>query len=107
MQIAMGLRIYFDKALPQQLLYASELEQAEEVLPQPCAMAAQSFAPVSAMHAKSSGWRFYHCVRCQPTCMASGRQHMWATRSAWQRHARAARLRSAATSRPTQLLRVL
>jgi len=44
MQIAMGLRIYFDKALPQQLLYACELEQAEEVLPQPCAMAAQSFA---------------------------------------------------------------
>ena len=32
-QIAMGLRVYFDKALPQQLLYASELEQADEVRP--------------------------------------------------------------------------
>lgn len=30
LQIAMGLRIYFDKALPQQLLYASEREQADE-----------------------------------------------------------------------------
>ncbi|KAK9846588.1 hypothetical protein WJX81_007200 [Elliptochloris bilobata] len=30
--IAMGLRIYFDKALPQQLLYASEREQADEAL---------------------------------------------------------------------------
>ncbi len=52
MQIAMGLRIYFDKALPQQLLYASELEQADEVLLPPRATPALGFAPVSAMHAQ-------------------------------------------------------
>ena len=34
-QIATGLRIYFDKALPQQLLYASEREQADQARPPP------------------------------------------------------------------------
>ena len=36
LQVANGLRIYFDKALPQMLLYPQEQEQCKKVLDCPC-----------------------------------------------------------------------